>query len=176
VLRPMVLEFPDDPAVPYLDRQYLLGDRLLVAPVFSAEGDVRYYLPPGAWTDLLSGRAVEGGRWVSETHDFTSAPVLVRPNTVLPLGAREDVPDYDWADGVTLLLASIADGAEITTVVPDAAGGVAAEFVTTRAGDTIRVRRTLGTAAWNVLLAGPVETATPIARPADADDCEIRLG
>jgi len=176
VLRPMVLEFPDDPAVPYLDRQYLLGDRLLVAPVFSAEGDVRYYLPAGTWTDLLTGRAVEGGRWVSETHDFTSAPVLVRPNTVLPLGARADIPDYDWADGVTLLLASIADGAEITTVVPDSSGAVAAEFVTTRAGDTIRVRRTVGTAPWNVLLNGPVETAEPIARPADADECEIAVG
>jgi alpha-D-xyloside xylohydrolase len=175
VLRPMVLEFPDDPAVPYLDRQYLLGDRLLVAPVFSAEGDVRYYLPPGTWTDLLTGREVEGGRWVSERHDFASAPVLVRPNSVLPLGARDDVPDGDWADGVTLLLASIADGAEITTTVPDAAGGVAAEFVTTRSGDTVRVRRTVGTAAWNVLLGGPVEGGSPVARPADADECELSL-
>jgi len=113
---------------------------------------------------------------VSETHDFTSAPVLVRPNTVLPLGARVDIPDYDWADGVTLLLASIADGAEITTVVPDSSGAVAAEFATTRAGDTIRVRRTVGTAPWNVLLNGPVETAEPIARPADADECEIAVG
>jgi len=175
VLRPMVLEFPDDPAVPYLERQYLLGDRLLVAPVFSAEGDVRYYLPPGTWTDLLTGRAVEGGRWVSETHDFSSAPVLVRPNTVLPLGAREDVPDYDWADGVTLLLASIADGAQITTTVPDASGAVAAEFVTTRNGGSIRVRRTVGDRPWNVLLGGPFAGREPVARPADAGECEIDL-
>src|SRR3954452_14751239 len=32
VLRPMVLEFPDDPAVAHLDRQYMLGPDLLVAP------------------------------------------------------------------------------------------------------------------------------------------------
>lgn len=38
VMRPMVLGFPDDPAATYLDRQYLLGGDLLVAPVFSAAG------------------------------------------------------------------------------------------------------------------------------------------
>ena len=175
VLRPMVLEFPDDPAVPYLDRQYLLGDRLLVAPVFSAEGDVRYYLPDGVWTDLLTGREIEGGRWLREQHDFTSAPVLVRPNSVLPLGARDDVPDSDWADGVTLLLAGLADGAEITTSVPDASGALAAQFVTTRSGSRVLVRRTVGTAAWNVQLGGPIEGGRLIARPADADECEIEL-
>ncbi|WP_391595509.1 TIM-barrel domain-containing protein [Yersinia aldovae] len=34
VMRAMMLEFPDDPACDYLDRQYMLGDDLLVAPVF----------------------------------------------------------------------------------------------------------------------------------------------
>ena len=33
-MRPMVFEFMNDPAVPYLDQQYMLGDALLVAPVF----------------------------------------------------------------------------------------------------------------------------------------------
>ncbi|MFK9882575.1 TIM-barrel domain-containing protein, partial [Klebsiella pneumoniae] len=35
MLRAMMLEFPDDPACDYLDRQYMLGDSVLVAPVFS---------------------------------------------------------------------------------------------------------------------------------------------
>ena len=47
VMRPMLLEFPDDPACAYLDRQYMLGDDLLVAPVFSPDGAVEYYLPDG---------------------------------------------------------------------------------------------------------------------------------
>src|SRR5919112_1014238 len=37
VLRAMMLEFPDDPACAYLDRQYLFGPDLLVAPVMSAD-------------------------------------------------------------------------------------------------------------------------------------------
>src|SRR5690606_16999936 len=63
LMRPMMLEFPDDPAVAYLDRQYMLGPDILVAPVFSAEGDVEFYLPDGEWTHLLTGERVTGGGW-----------------------------------------------------------------------------------------------------------------
>ncbi|MGE5599203.1 MAG: alpha-xylosidase, partial [Bacteroidota bacterium] len=35
VMRAMMLEFPGDPACDYLDRQYMLGEALLVAPIFS---------------------------------------------------------------------------------------------------------------------------------------------
>ena len=44
------LDFPDDPACAYLETQYMLGDSLLVAPVFAADGEVRYYVPAGRWT------------------------------------------------------------------------------------------------------------------------------
>ena len=55
MLRPMVLEFPEDPATEHVDTQYMLGDSLLVAPVFAAHGRVCYYVPrgpgPTCWTD-----------------------------------------------------------------------------------------------------------------------------
>src|SRR5690606_29771173 len=53
--RAMVLEFHGDPAVEQLDRQYMLGDSLLVAPIFTEEGEVTYYLPAGKWNHLLTG-------------------------------------------------------------------------------------------------------------------------
>ena len=59
MLRAMLLEFPDDPTCATLDRQYMLGDSLLVAPVFSADGWVEYYVPEGRWTHYLSGEVVE---------------------------------------------------------------------------------------------------------------------
>ena len=40
MLRAMMLEFPNDPACDYLDLQYMLGDSLLVAPVFSHDHSV----------------------------------------------------------------------------------------------------------------------------------------
>jgi alpha-D-xyloside xylohydrolase len=44
-MRAMMLEFPGDRGCDYLDRQYMLGDSLLVAPVFTYDGMVDYYLP-----------------------------------------------------------------------------------------------------------------------------------
>jgi alpha-D-xyloside xylohydrolase len=102
VMRPMVLAFPDDPTAAHLDRQYLLGPDLLVAPVFTESGDVELYLPAGTWTHLLTGERVEGGGWRRERHGFESLPLYVRPGAVLPLGRREDRPDTDHLDGLTL--------------------------------------------------------------------------
>ncbi|MFE4720013.1 alpha-xylosidase [Streptomyces sp. NPDC056728] len=126
VMRPMLLDFPDDPTCRVLDRQYMLGPDLLVAPVFSADGDVEFYLPEGTWTRLLTGERVEGGRWLRETHGFDSLPLFVRPGAVVPLGADDGRPDGDWTDGVTLL---VAPGArDVTVTVPDHDGSPAAAY------------------------------------------------
>jgi alpha-D-xyloside xylohydrolase len=131
----MALSFPDDPGCTHLDRQYMLGDDLLVAPVLSAAGEVSYYVPDGTWTHFMTGEQVTGPRWVTERHGFGSVPLLVRPGAVIPVGAVDDRPDYDYAKGVTLRLYEIPDGARVTTAISP--GGQ--EFVTTRAGDVIRV-------------------------------------
>ena len=110
VMRPMVLAFPGDPTAAGLDRQYLLGPDLLVAPVFTAEGDVEFYLPAGGWTHLLTGERVQGPVWRRERHGFDSLPLYVRDGAVLPLGARDDRPDTDHAAGLTLWAFPGADG------------------------------------------------------------------
>ncbi|MFD3518525.1 alpha-xylosidase [Streptomyces sp. NPDC058657] len=126
LMRPMLLEFPGDPTSRTLDRQYMLGPDLLVAPVFTEDGDVEFYLPEGTWTHLLSGEQVRGPVWRREHHGFDSLPLYVRPGAVLPLGADEQRPDGDWSDGLTLL---VAPGTHDTTVtVPDHEGGTAATY------------------------------------------------
>jgi alpha-D-xyloside xylohydrolase len=159
VMRAMVVEFPDDPACTHLDRQYLLGPDLLVAPVFTEGGRVDYYVPDGEWTHYLTGETVTGPRWVREEHGFASVPLLVRPGAVLPVGAVDDRPDYDYADGITLRVYGLADGATVTTTVPTVGGDVAATFTTTRRGDTVSVTADNAPERWRVQLAGadPVE-------------------
>jgi alpha-D-xyloside xylohydrolase len=169
VLRPMVFGFPGDPAVTHLDRQYLLGDNLLVAPVFSEAGDTSYYVPAGRWTGLLTGEVVEGPGWVHETHGFATVPLLVRPDSVLAIGERTDRPDYDYRDGITLRLYELAEGAR-TTTVPGPAGEPATTFEVTRSGGTVRVVRTGVAAPWRVR-AG--DTVAEVA--ADEATCELRL-
>ena len=66
-------------------------------------------------------------------------PLMVRENCVIPMGARDDVPDYEYADGVELNLYNIADGARIEVAIPNTRGETAATFVVTRTGDDIRI-------------------------------------
>ena len=110
IMRPMVLAFPDDPTAAQLDRQYLLGSDLLVAPVFSASGEVDVYLPAGTWTAWLTGERVEGGRWRRERHGFDSLPLYVREGAVVPLGADEERPDGDHLAGLVLVVFPGPDG------------------------------------------------------------------
>jgi alpha-D-xyloside xylohydrolase len=147
VMRPMVLGFPDDPAVTYVDRQYLLGGDLLVAPVFSEGGEVTYYVPAGRWTHLVTGAVVEGPGWVHETHDFGSVPLLVRPGAVIPVGSRTDRPDYEYADGVTLRVFEPAEGSTTVRVGEST-------FTVTRDGTAVRVERSGADLPWRVEIVG----------------------
>jgi alpha-D-xyloside xylohydrolase len=154
ILRPMIFEFPNDPACGYLDLQYMLGDSLLVAPVFSHDGSVQYYVPEGKWTTLLNGNVVEGPRWVQETHGFTSLPLLVRPSSVIPIGNRTDKPDYDYSDGVTLQVYQLEDRKQARVEIPTLGGKIEAIFDIKREGNIIHIQRQGSSNAWNVLLIG----------------------
>lgn len=138
MMRAMLLEF-DDPGCEELDRQYMLGDALLVAPVMREDGIVDYYLPHGKWIHLLTGETVEGSGWRRDRYDFFSLPLFVRENTVLPVGAEDSRPDYDYTKGLTLRLYNISDGAALTREVADLSGNAALTFTVTRRGDRITV-------------------------------------
>ena len=139
VLRPMILEFPEDRACDCLDLQYMFGPSLLVAPIFKESGEVSYYLPKGTWINLITGEKKEGGTWVKETHDYHSLPLMVRENTILPMGASETEAEYDYADGVTLVLSEFADGASAEVEIPDTKGNTVMKAYAVRKGDEIEV-------------------------------------
>ncbi|MGW7202685.1 alpha-xylosidase [Streptomyces sp. NPDC054837] len=171
VMRAMVLDFPDDPAAATLDRQYMLGDDLLVAPVFTDDGTVEYYVPEGTWTNVLTGTQVTGPRWVREQHDFHTLPLLARPDSVIALGADDQHPVSAWADGVELRVHAFADGAERTVVIPSTDGpGETARFHLRRRGDRLHVS-TDSPHAWQLRIGGPNETVH--ARPAGTREAEL---
>jgi alpha-D-xyloside xylohydrolase len=152
VLRPMQLEFPDDPSTGYLDRQYLLGPDLLVAPVFSADGSVEFYLPSGTWTSYLTGEVKIGPGWFREQHGYESLPLYVREGAVLPVGAIDSRPDYDYLHGLTLELYP-TDSAERRSVTVTPPAGDSAEFVVERTAEGWRVTSD-SRAPWSARVAG----------------------
>ena len=110
-MRAMVLEFPEDIPCSDLDRQYMLGESLLVAPVFTESGDVDYYLPEGTWTNFLSNKVVEGGKWQHEVHDFMSLPLRARENSIIAVGADDQNVEYEFGRDLTLHVFALKDSA-----------------------------------------------------------------
>jgi alpha-D-xyloside xylohydrolase len=178
MLRAMVLEFPDDPSCAPLDRQYMLGSDVLVAPVFSDEGDVAFYLPEGRWTNLLDGRVVEGGRWMRERHGFDSLPLWVREGAVVPFGSVEERPDYDYTVAPRFEVAHLADGARARGVLHDAAGGLAVELDVRREGDRLEARVVTGagvlTAGWTLAARAASGTLTEATASGDRVILDLR--
>ena len=118
MMRSMVLEFENDPVCQYLDRQYMLGDSLLVAPIFNDRGEAYYYLPEGTWTNYLTGETVEGGVWRKEHHDYMSIPLWARENTILPVNYGLKHAADSYKEGLELKVIGLKDQAE-TTVYED---------------------------------------------------------
>jgi alpha-D-xyloside xylohydrolase len=139
VMRAMVFEYPDDPACRYLEHQYMLGSSLLVAPVMRQDDVAEYYLPRGRWTHLQTNQVVEGGQWRHETLDFMRVPLFVRENTILPIGADEEQPQWRLNDPLTLHLFHVADGADLTLRVATSDGAGEAVFNCRRAGDKLAI-------------------------------------
>ncbi|MGH7920632.1 MAG: TIM-barrel domain-containing protein, partial [Candidatus Dormibacteraceae bacterium] len=90
LLRPLVLEFPDDPGCRAIDLQYLLGPDLLVCPVFSESADpveIDVYLPRGTgWVEWWSGQTLEGGQWLRTTVPLERLPLFRRAGAEVEMG------------------------------------------------------------------------------------------
>ncbi|KAI0340632.1 alpha-glucosidase [Trametopsis cervina] len=123
--RAMFLEFPDDRTTHYLDRQYMFGPNLLVAPVFVPEGEEsEYCIPAGKWTSFFHPeRTVVGPVWIKEVVPIDEIPVWVRPGTVLCLGPEgTGRPDYEYGKEVEVQIYELAEGQVVETTVPKGKG------------------------------------------------------
>jgi len=83
-----------------------------------------------------------------------SLPLLVRPNSVIPMGNRADKPDYDYSDGVTLQVYQLEDGKQVSVEIPGLDGRIETSFEVSRESNMIQVRREGSAKAWNVFLVG----------------------
>ena len=113
-MKAMVMEFEKDLTAPFLDKQYMLGDNLLVAPIFNEEGIGQFYIPEGTWTDFFTGESFNGATWVRRKYDYLHLPLMVKPNSMLVLGYTDDKPDYAYEKDVEVRIYALEDGKEIS--------------------------------------------------------------
>ncbi|MBM3501378.1 MAG: DUF5110 domain-containing protein [Armatimonadetes bacterium] len=102
--RAMALE---DPALEALD-QYMMGDSLLVAPMFAGQQSRQVLLPPGRWADFYNGELVADAAEVTVTPGLERIPLFVRDGGILPLATDDDptaleVRHYGRGEGTFVL-------------------------------------------------------------------------
>jgi len=98
LLRPLFLDFPDDPGSWLIEDQYLFGSDLLIAPIFEA-GSVKrqLYLPPGLWIDFQTNKPYTGAGWHTIETERLSVIILVRAGTILPqINLAQSTDFMDW--------------------------------------------------------------------------------
>jgi len=139
MMRAMVLEFMKDRNCAYLDKQYMMGDALLVAPIFNEEGIGEYYLPDGKWTYFFTGEEFEGGRWYTDKYGYCEIPLFVRENSIVAIGAQDNNCEYDYEDGAELRVYSMTDGGKAKATVYDRKNHKAIEATVSREGNQITI-------------------------------------
>jgi alpha-D-xyloside xylohydrolase len=83
--RALVLDYPRDPSIATVDDQYLVGDRMMVAPLFAGESERKVVIPAGDdWHDLWSGAGVKGGSINTIPNTAKAIPVYVKAGSVVP--------------------------------------------------------------------------------------------
>lgn len=83
--RGLVMDYPDDPNVWNLDDQFMIGDRLMAAPVVAGVYSRSVYLPAGAWYDWWTGQRYGGGQTITIDVPLDRVPLFVKDGSLLPL-------------------------------------------------------------------------------------------
>jgi hypothetical protein len=90
VVRPLFLEFPEDPLAPQIDLEYMLGPYLLVAPLFNDGGHRQVYFPPGQWFDFWTNQCLAGPTWRDVEVPLERIPLFVRGDSIVPFAPAMD--------------------------------------------------------------------------------------
>lgn len=94
IMRPLYLQDSGSNESYRHPHEYWYGDQMLVAPVLSASGERRVYLPPGKWFDFFSGRAYRGGTSFDRNYAADQTPVFARDGAIIP----EQPADFAWSN------------------------------------------------------------------------------
>ncbi len=103
MLRPLVMEYENDPNAKTCNDEYLVGNSILVAPVTSPGVSVRsVYLPKGIWVDYNSGKRIKGGRYILYHAPLDVCPIFIKGGSILP--TYPDIPNLDMKNTRRLVI------------------------------------------------------------------------
>ncbi len=150
VMRAMVIDYADDPTCLTLDRQYMFGDNILVAPILNDESMAEYYLPEGRWTDIITGKVLEGNKWYRHKCSYLEIPALAKPNSIIAYGKFAGDIEYNYLDGANFKIYELEDGKTASAKVYDTEAQQVFELTATRHGNKIECEYTDTKASFSI--------------------------
>ena len=96
MLRPLILEYPTDKNCENICDQFLIGDKLLAAPIMAPGTFARsVYLPKGTWYDYYTGKRYTGGKYILAEAPMDHLPLFAKAGAIIPVsvGNPECVED-----------------------------------------------------------------------------------
>lgn len=86
IMRPLVFHYQNDSAAKNCNDEFMVGDRMLVAPVVNQGADRRMvYLPEGEWYDYWTKEKLVGPVWFIREAPIDVCPIYVKAGSVLPM-------------------------------------------------------------------------------------------
>jgi alpha-glucosidase len=85
LMRPLLMEFPDDPNVANMSDEWMMGDSLLAAPILETNDTRSVYLPAGDWYNFDGNQVTKGNQTIEVTAALDEIPTYVRDGSILPL-------------------------------------------------------------------------------------------
>ncbi|MBD5459904.1 MAG: DUF4968 domain-containing protein, partial [Lachnospiraceae bacterium] len=86
VMRPLVFHFEKDETARTCNDEFMIGSRMLVAPVVSQGMSRRMiYLPEGVWYDYWTRERITGPVWFVREAPLDTCPIYVRAGSVIPM-------------------------------------------------------------------------------------------
>ncbi len=161
MMRAMVIDYADDPACLYLDRQYMFGDNILVAPILNDEGTAEFYLPAGKWTDIISGKQYDGGKYYNEKYDYFSLPCLAKPNSIITYGAFEKNFEYDYLNNAEVVIYELESGKSASCTIYDVDSNKVLELTAVNNGGSIDVTFTKNASPFRITVFGGKTVEVP---------------
>src|SRR5262249_6710618 len=103
IMKPLLLDWPEDPFCRGTNDEYLFGGDLLVAPVWKDYDESRsVYLPKGLWYDYWTDQNVVGPASITVKAPLEKIPLFVRGGAIVPSQQDMQYTDEFPIDPLTL--------------------------------------------------------------------------
>ncbi|MEC5422948.1 glycoside hydrolase family 31 protein [Virgibacillus sp. C22-A2] len=87
VMRPLLLEYPEDVKTYNMNDQFMIGDNVLMAPILAPSVvDRAVYLPQGDWVEYETGEVFEGEKTHLIHAELEDMPIFIKKGTAIMQG------------------------------------------------------------------------------------------